>query len=336
MPLKSRSKSRGTTRKTMGRKGKTMKVTSTVRVKKAAPRTRATILDVVNGLLNRKTETKYIGNWITQGALAAPGVAGTPQWENATQQLGFTAGAAQYWSVAFPAQSQGVTDQTRIGDRIEPKAHSLRMTVRLARTVTNSSESPSSLEAPTYSAQQTPLDITVYIFYGYVKSMKTYQGTNGVGYIGSSTVVNGQNEAARAMLNLLDDGDGTFSLFDGSQENAQLPLSDYVNMKVKKVRLRQAAGWINSAAGLASGTALANSDSQNQIMKQLTLKFKPPATLRYGKSTDIYPENYAPVYAVGYVYNDATASQPPHNVPFYGAGQVEYIAQSQLWFKDHQ
>jgi len=313
-----------------------MKVVSTVRVPKAKPRTKAAILDVVNTLLNRKTESKYVSNWITCGGLPAGTSAGTPQWENATQQLGFMPGATQLWSVALPAQVQGITDTTRIGDKIEPKGHSLRMTVRLARTITTTSESPSSLEAATYSAQQLPLDITVYIFYGYVKSMKTYQGGAASTYLGSSVVVSGQNEAGRAMTNLLDDGDGTFSTFDGSQENAQLPLSDYVNMRVKKVRLRQAAGWINSSTGIASGAAIANSDSQNQIMKQLTLKFKPPSVLRYRNKTDIYPENYAPVYAVGYVYNDAMASQPPHNVPFYGAGQVEYLAQGQLWFKDHQ
>lgn len=291
----------------------------------------------MNGLLNRKTETKYIANWITQGSLAVPNVAGTPQWENATQQLGFNAGATQYWSVALPAQAQGVTDLTRIGSLIEPKGHSVRMTVRLARSVPPASEESPSIGAGTPFAQQLPLDITVYIIYGYVKSMKTYQGTGaGVTYVGSSTVVSGQNEAGRAMTNLLDVGDGTFATFDGSQENAQLPLSSYVNMKVKKVRLRQAAGWINSATGLSPGTALANSDSQNQIMKQLTLKYKPPASLRYGKNSDTYPDNYAPVYAVGYVYNDATASQPPHNSPFYGFGQVEYIAQAQMWFKDHQ
>jgi hypothetical protein len=41
------------------------------------------------------------------------------------------------------------------------------------------------------------------------------------------------------------------------------------------------------------------------------------------------------VFAVGYIYNDATASTN-NIVPVYESGAVEYIANAQLWYKDHQ
>jgi len=291
-------------------------------------------------MLNRKTETKYIGQWITTNALPN-GVApfGTPEWENAIQPLGaHDQTGAQYWSVALPAMTQGITDINRIGDKIEPTSHRVKMTLRLARTQVSISEGNPSfgVTATTPVAQQIPLDVTAYIFYGYVKSLKTYQGAAASTYLGTSVIVSGQNEATRAMQKLLDLGDTNFASFTGSQEYAQLPLSSYVNMKVKKVHFRQSYGWINSAQGLVSTLdPTPNTDSQNTIMKQVTLKFKPPAKLAYKTSTDIYPENYAPVFAVAYVYNDATASQN-QTTPTYGNGAIEYIAQSQLWYKDHQ
>lgn len=291
-------------------------------------------------MLNRKTETKYLGNWLTTTTLpnGITPFAG-PQWENATQAIGsHDQSGTQYWSVALPAQVQGTTDINRIGDRIEPTSHRVKMTLRLARTQISVSEpGPSGpLAATTPVAQQLPLDITAYIFYGYVKSLKTYQGSAASTYLGSSVIVSGQNEATRAMQKLLDFGDTTFAPFNGSQEYAQLPLSEYVNMKVKKVHFRQGAGWINSAQGLTGALdPVGNTAADNTIMKQITLKFKPPAKLLYKTSGDIYPENYAPVFAVGYVYSDATASQN-QTTPTYGNGAIEYIAQSQLWFKDHQ
>jgi len=305
-----------------------MKVTSTVRVPKAKPQTKATILDVVNRMLNRSTETKYIGQYATAGAIQT-GISpfSDGEFENVVQQLGAHAGG-NWWTAALPAIVQAgsggtkVSDQTRIGDRIEPSAHHVKMTLRFA---------PKLVEGADPAAQDTPLDITAYIFYGYIKSMKTYQGA--VTYQGSSMVVTGQSEAGTAMNNVLDDGDGTFSTFNGDPILAQQPLSKYVKMKVKKVHLRRAAGWINTNAN--NGGAVANSDSQNTLSKTFSLKFKPPAKLQYTNAADIYPQNYAPVFAVGYVYNDATAStnQAAPVIPY---GQLEYVAQNQLWFKDHQ
>jgi len=290
-------------------------------------------MNVVNTLLNRKTETKYIGQYVTTPALQN-GVSPfqPPAWENAVQTLGSQAAGTQYWTVALPAMTQaaltagqGASDINRIGNNIEPVSHRVKMTVRFA---------PQSIggDPPAFQAPDKPLDLTVYVFYGYIKSMKTYSGA-GASHLGNSIVVSGQTEAARAMARLLDDGDLTFSTFTGDPILAQQPLSEYVNMKVKKIHLRRAAGWIN--ANFGNGGAVPNGAADNTLSRQLTLKFKPPTKLKYVNTTDLYPDNYAPVFAVGYVFNDPIASTN-QTAPDYGEGQVEYVAQSQLWFKDHQ
>lgn len=301
-------------------------------------------------MLNRKTETKYIGQWLTLSASAGTPIPNgvspfpAPVWFQQSQSLG-PGGTA--WQIALPAMVQGgqeiggadvaCSDVTRIGSRIEPVSHQVKMTLRLAPGYVAASEpSPSSLEAGFVDiAQQVPLDVTAYIFYGYIKSLKTYQGTGAA----APTLVNGavsvtaQNEATRAYNNLLDNGDLTFRSFNGDPILAQLPLSDYVNMKVKKVHFRQGGGWINTAVGLSGQPAQTNTAADNTLSKQVTLKFKPPTKLNYVNALDTYPDNYAPVFAVGYVYNDAMGFV---SVPGANPGAIEYIAQSQIYYKDHQ
>lgn len=273
-------------------------------------------------MLNRKTETKHVGQFMTTNAVQT-GVSPFPDayFQNVIQPLGQGSDGNQYWQIALPAMVQGTTDINRIGDRIEPSALKTKLNIRLGQQAVGDVR----------GAQATPIDLTVYVFYGYIKSLKTYQGATALK--DQRLVVDASTEAGTAMSRLLDKGDLTFDPFDGSQQSAQLPLSSYVGMKVKKIHLRQASGWINTNAN--NGSATPNTDSQNTIRKEVTLKWKLPSKFSYRNSTDIYPENCAPVFAVGYVYNDATASTNQIN-PTYGDGDVEYTAFSSLYFKDHQ
>lgn len=143
---------------------------------------KATIMDVVNRMLNRKTETKYIGQFTTTTAAqtgVSPFAGGT--WENAVQPLGQLSDG-QYWTVALPAMVQGVSDINRIGDRIEPKSHRVKMTVRFAQEYVPESQP---------IAQDNPLDVTVYVFYGTIKSMKTYGQPSQTSLVNNSIVVSG-------------------------------------------------------------------------------------------------------------------------------------------------
>jgi len=279
---------------------------------------------VARQVVNSMAETKYIGQWLTTTAIQNGVSPFNPYaWENVVQQLGALPGGTAAWRIALPAMIQGDETYTRQGNRIEPTGHHVKMTLRFA---------PEWVDGVA-QAQDNPLDVTAYIFYGYIKSLKTYQGSAAATYNGSSMCVTGQNEATRAYQRLLDVGDGTQTSFSGDIGVAQYPLSDYVNMRVKKVHLRRGLGYVNTNAG--NGGAVGSVSPQNTLSRTFSLKFKPPAKLAYREETDIYPENYAPVFAVGYVFNDATASGN-NAAPAYPSGQLEYIAQAQIWYKDHQ
>lgn len=88
MPVKSRAK---TGRRIPGSKsrGKTMKVTKIVKVREPKLQTKATIMDVVNRMLNRKAETKHIGQFLTTNAVQT-GVSPFPsaRFQNVIQPLG--------------------------------------------------------------------------------------------------------------------------------------------------------------------------------------------------------------------------------------------------------
>lgn len=267
---------------------------------------RTGIVQAVKSIVKAQSETKYLAR--------------TPisnfGFENDIPSLG-------EWTVALPAMSQGPGETQRIGDKVSPVTHRTKLTVRIA----NQNLGPP--ENPVFAANTTPLDITVYIFYGYIKALKTYQGSTGTS--GLSTVVSGSTEAATAMNDLLDVGDGTYTTFDGTPQKAMLPMNKtVVNMKVKKIRLHKPAGWVNSGANAVDQTQVEQS-SDGIHSRDVTLHFSPPSKMVYNLDSDSYPNNYAPVFSIGYVYNDSISN--PANVQYLFGG-VEYTAQNQLWFKD--
>lgn len=267
----------------------------------------ATLAQAVKTIVKGQAETKY--------------VAKTPMtsfgYENDIPTLG-------EWTVALPPVTQGPSDIQRVGDKMSPVSHRTKLSVRIANQNLAGAGEP-----PLYAANVQPLDITVYVVYGYIKSLKTYQGSTAVS--GISTVVSGSTEASLAMNDLLDNGDGTYVTFDGTPQKALLPFNKtLVDMKVKKFRLHKPAGWVNSGANAIDQTKTEQS-SDGIHSRDVTLKWSPPSKMLFNLDTDIYPNNYAPVFAVGYVYNDSISN--PAAVQ-YTYGGVEYTAQNQLWFKD--
>lgn len=276
-------------------------------VRRRKLRTGVTLAQAVKTIVKGQAETKYV----------ARSPINNFGYENDIPSLG-------EWTVALPPVTQGPGEIQRIGDKMSPVSHRTKLNIRIANTNTSGSGDP-----PVYGANTTPLDITVYIVYGYIKSLKTYQGSTAVS--GLSTVVQGSTEATLAMSNLLDKGDGTYVTFDGSAPNAMLPFNKtLVDMKIKKVRLHKPAGWVNSGANAVDPSAKEQS-SDGIHARDVTLKWSPPAKMLFNLDTDVYPNNYAPVFAVGYVYNDSISN--PSSVA-YTYGGVEYTAQNQLWFKD--
>lgn len=271
-------------------------------------------MNIVNRILNRKTETRFLAQPIT----FIPATPAQPAWANDIPTMGA-------WNVALPQQVQGDDKQNRIGDTINPTDLRVKVKVRFAMVNTAGPEQP-----PAYVQTSLPLDLTVYIVYGTIKSLKTYQGSTNV--LNNCRIVQGSTEASTALSRLLDHGDGSFGQFTGDPAYAQYPLSDYVNMKVKKIRLHKPAGWVNTQSGAIITSPETSSDGIHE--REVVLKFKTcPGKFKYRNSTDVYPDNYAPVFAVGYCFNDAASN--PAAVPA-GFGTIEYCAISMLRYKDFE
>lgn len=271
------------------------------------------MMNIVNRILNRKTETRFLAQPITY----TTGSPASVNWMNDIPPV-------SAWNLALPAQVQGDDKQNRIADTISPVDHRVKLKVRFAP------QNLANPDQPTNPVQASlPFDVTIYVFYGYIKSLKTYQGSTGTS--ANSLVVSGSTEATTALTRLLDLGNGAFSQFTGDSALAQYPLSEYVKMKVKKIRLHKPAGWVNTQGGALITTPEASSDGIHQ--KEVTLKFKAPPKLKYPNSSDNYPDNYAPVFGVGYVFNDPI-SNPAAVAASYGT--IDYSAIAMLRYKDFE
>lgn len=270
-----------------------VKVTKSVRPAKLKPTTKAAMMNVVNRILNRKSETKYLTDY-------SSGTGGTyNKWTGFNSQI---VGAGQ-WGYALPQCVQGDNDYQRIGDSIVPTSCKTDLYFRLA---------PQGGQA----TQQNPVDITVVVFYGYCKKYKSLPD------------VTASSSGLSAQLLRVGQQDATTTLetksFDGNIVDLTYPINDVVwHLKRKSVRLYKAPGVLNG--GTASGVL----SSGNKGIAHMRLDFTKmlPSKLKYDDATDTYPSNFAPVWAAGYYYNDATAADA-------GGGIVQLSAYPSIRFKD--
>lgn len=94
----------GKTRRTLPKKKVTMKVTKTISVPKLKDTTRAGVLEVVRRLMNKETENKFVG-WKLEQSVIHNSPIGAADAVSVVQQI-----------------PQGVTAQSRLGDKIRPKS----------------------------------------------------------------------------------------------------------------------------------------------------------------------------------------------------------------------
>lgn len=52
------------------------------------------------------------------------------------------------------------------------------------------------------------------------------------------------------------------------------------------------------------------STSNGSSVKNFTLRFTPPKTLVYGTNADVYPQNFAPFYYIGFCHSDGSQYTP--------------------------
>lgn len=251
------------------------------------------MMNVVNRILNRKSETKYV---TSRPADANPFT---------YTQINSTISGSGQWGSALPSLAQGTTDYTRIGDSIVPVSSKLTVEARIRPLAGTTS----------YGA---PVDITLVVFYGYCKKYKQYGDV--------------QSNAAALCTQLLKLGgvDPVTGLettnFSGNAADDMLVINDETwHLRKKRFHLFKAPGQLNGT----TGAGVLSTPDKN--MARFTLDFTKmlPAKLRYDDATSALPDNIAPVWTMGYYYNDST---PPDTTA--GSGIVEYKSIRHLKFKD--
>lgn len=268
---------------------KTTKITKTVRPAKLKDQTRVAMMNVVNKILNRKSETKYITNYRDDTQHI---------WTQFNSQI---YGPGQFGS-AVPAMVQGTTDYTRLGDSVSPvKMYTdLRFRVKPVDPLTTNGN---------------PVDITVVIYYGVCKKLKSVLDVAADASLPNTLLKLGYTSAVSGLET---------KPFMGYAEDTDYVINDDIwTLKKKTVRLYKTFGSINGPAS----PGVPSAPNRNEAHVRLNFTKTLPAKLRYDDAAGQFPVNYAPVYAVGYYYNDST---PPDT----GAGIVEAIALEHLWYKD--
>lgn len=202
------------------------------------------------------------------------------------------------WGSALPQLPQGLTAYDRIGDRVNPTSLKVAMNLRL-----------------TAAAQTTPHDLTVVIYYGYCKKFTYYTDvvTNSIDLSDKLLRLGGQDGASQEL-----------APFSGIQSDACLPINKTIwALKKKTIRFYKAPGVLNGTTG-AGVLSVPNKNNHTVILDYTSML---PAKLKYDDSDDVWPSNFAPVWSIGYYYNDGTA-------PDTGTGIVEYRDVRQLYYKD--
>lgn len=196
---------------------------------------------------------------------------------------------------AISQVTQGNGDFQRVGNIIEPK--SCTVSLRIGYNATN------------VDANNT----YVVVYYGVSKAFKTWQNNNPV-----STVA------------ILDNGDGTSVQWAGLRNQLALPTDKKMfTLKRKVFRLSKTPGVLNNDVNPpgTQGGSYATSNGYN--VRSLLLRFKPPTHLKYNLAGDVYPQNFAPFYAVGFCHADGTALVFPGDDAL-----INVSSRTHLYFKD--
>ena len=177
------------------------------------------MMNVVNRILNRKSETKYITDYTDENANA---------WQTFNSQVF----GANQWAAAIPPLAQGTTDYTRLGDSVFPTSHYTDLHFRINPV------------SPAYTSPN-PVDITIVIFHGVCKKYKA-----------PDEVRNNSAALCPTLLRLGQKSVGSgleTQPFMGYSQEMDFPINDVVwNLKKTTVRLYKAPGVLNGGAGALS------------------------------------------------------------------------------------
>lgn len=208
---------------------------------------------------------------------------------------GFTSGITGTGELyaAIPRTRQGVDEHNRIGDAIQPISCTLHLDIAALVTLG-------------------PMDRTVHVFLMTAKSVKALD-----------------NYTAIPITQLLDKGDGTNTIFDGTSFTSMLPVNakNFTVLKHKKIRLVKGFGGANaSAVGGTAGTTDGSIVPQGQY-HHLRMKVKLPKKLVYDSAPTKYPTNAAPFWCIGWTNNSSVDAAS-------NTSDILCIARTEMRFKD--
>lgn len=266
---------------------------------KVGAATKKVITKIAKQAVRTNVETKYVA----QASDGFQSIWASPQPTGA--------GALLQLFGACPPMAQGVAEYQRTGTKVRPVKCSTDMIFTF-----NNRAADLTGQLP----QADAWDLTVHVWYGFVRKYKSMDGISA--------------DAVNILGNLFDSGTGATWPFQGRQlDLIQQINKEYFNIKHTSFRMYKSAGTANLATSTGAGTD--QFQPSIQCVKK-RLNFALPATLLYNEANAL-PENYAPIFIVGYAHNDASqganvVTTPPGNVLYVPAIQMAY--QTNLWFKD--
>jgi len=264
----------------------------------------------VRRVLRRVGETKYVANQYKNGTgTGVPGDAGilpVPWTVNAN-----LANVGNYYP-AIPCLTQGDDDWQRDGSVVQPVGLRAKLNFYFNQDLSGNAILPTN-----------PGQFIVKVFYGVGKKQKLWGA-------GETPIVSASD--------LLEKGDGTTQSANGNLNELMYPINKKAyNAKCKTFIMGKTDGVLTSATGgLLNATQTGGySTSAGSSFKSIYLRFSPPKKLQYEDDDNIFPNNYAPWFAViaypvnryntGYTNADA---EPANPIP------IQVVSECQMWYKD--
>jgi len=266
---------------------------------------RKTFNQRVRRVINRVSETKYVANQFASGAAeSAPGVP-----NNLTMPYTVNANLAtvNQYLPALPALTLGDDDWQRDGSVVQPSGLRTKLNFYFDQ----------GLDVSGNVITTNPGQFIVKVFHGVGKKQKLWAA-------GETPIV--------SAADLLEKGDGTTQSANGNLNELMYPINKKAyNAKCKTFIMGKTDGVITANSGQPAVTG-GYATSAGSSFKSISLKFSPPKKLQYEDDKAIFPNNYAPWYAIiAYPlnqYNTAFTNPPTKPIP------VKVVAECQMWYKD--
>lgn len=220
----------------------------------------------VKSIVSKPAETKYRAKFPAYNPLA--GAAYMDSW------TAFSSGITGTGEIfyALPPLLQGTDNWQRVGNKVTPKK--LQVTLDFCATIHDTTRA---------------VDKTVHVFLLTCKSVK-----------------NLDNFSAIPITNLLEDGQGGNTSFDGTTPGSFYPVDKNNFTVLKHITFRLVKGF-GMPTDSTVNTSVAVTDSvisPSGSYRRIKMNVKTPKTLLYDTHSTSYPTNFAPFFVIGYVNNN--------------------------------